>query len=788
MATTWQTASFNFSALEFLKPPLEGALEGLRFIEAILQAVLDLIKAFSFDFLNPLKAIIALILAALRVLIDQIRSTGFSVLVVHPDFSNPDASAILNSVSGSYPGFESKVVSKFYDSSDIYRPQYPNNFTVGMIVLYVGAETPGDLLGQIFALLEFIKAKNNVPRLPAPVNVKAGPILQGGDAVSQFRDLFSKQLDKSVQLEWRMPSSPGGLTRFGFAGQAVEFFNSFKYPNFIVERTGPFPLEEGASYRSPSGDIITKSIDSETRRIISQTSAAEVRAPNLNYSIKEEDGSTYRNFPKKIPIQYSGDGAVQAGQPKGANTLGTISLIRGIASGTYRFLDSDPELEEGKTYYYRVRAYFGDAKKYLELTDENSVKDSTLLEVDPIGRGFTFKFAKNKITMSRPSTVVKAVVPVTTSIRGNGSDFNVYRDTFRAIQAGILLGFELPKVYPPESGLENTARRTEQRTGWGTLSVIGGQIGPFKASFPTDRKLRNTVLFNTVARKLANVVAERVYDQPSLRVTLERRWKDRTNTVVDSLVPANKETVLTVPEFALLGIVGGITSRVPNKIEEYLAKEDAYVNGSPYDGPLPTALSTSLPGALSIEDRRKLADFLTVALATVSYRSSYLAWFTVTVGDLFPALLPFLDGFEQFLLGLLKALNSALQEIADIIKTIITKIQALASIIESIIALIDLLSIEISVGVLFVPPKNGNTDTLVEELLESENKPGDSPFGLHSGIVFTFGGPGEGAVAAINALSFVLTFGQESDIISSLTGDDGEDTGSGTASEEENCI
>src|ERR1700690_2899838 len=123
MATeSWETLSLRFSPFDPLMGPLKSALQVLETVEAVLEAILDIIKAFLIDFGNPLQAIFALLLAAVRAIINQIKSTGFSVLLVHPDFSRQDFTAVLQSVSGSYPGFENKVVSKFYDSSDIFRP------------------------------------------------------------------------------------------------------------------------------------------------------------------------------------------------------------------------------------------------------------------------------------------------------------------------------------------------------------------------------------------------------------------------------------------------------------------------------------------------------------------------------------------------------------------------------------------------------------------------------------------------------------------------------------------
>jgi hypothetical protein len=135
--------------------------------------------------------------------------------------------------------------------------------------------------------------------------------------------------------------------------------------------------------------------------------------------------------------------------------------------------------------------------------------------------------------------------------------------------------------------------------------------------------------------------------------------------------------------------------------------------------------------------------------------TTYLSWQALTVGDLFPELTAFLFDFEQFLLALLKAVESIIKAIQEIIETLLQKIRALKQIIQTILDILDLLSIELSMSVLFVSG-TGDPTTLVSALQASEDKPGDSPYGLHSGVVMTAGGPGPGFIAALDTLAFIF--------------------------------
>ncbi len=765
----WREITVKFDIFEPLLPPVEGALQALEAVEAVLEAILDLLKPFFLDLGNPLRALVALLLAAIRALINQVRSTGFSVLLVHPDFSQPDFSGVLYSVSGAYPGFESKVVGKFYDTSDEFRPQYPPGSSVAMLVLYLGADSPGDLMGLLFSLLALIKHPINLSGLPAPVSLTAKPVNQSGNAVTQFRQLFEPGLKQALQLEWRMPQSASGQASQGFAGQAVSLYNQFRFPNFVVERTGPFPQEQGQPQLSPQGEVVRIPVASQTIGKVVDGVTARYGFPTVGNlsSLREQDGSVYKHFPTRIPIKFGASGRATSGDTGGSNSSvdSALDLVGGVATGVYRFLDEDPVLRPGKTYYYRVRAFFGDSKDYVDATVGSlAAAGSPIVFTDGNQRRLR---TSPKMTIGKPSPVAKGFVPrVLRDPSGNSLAFNAYTDVYRAVQAGLLLNFDMPAVFPPGSRISNTVFRNEQRTGWGTLGSVGGQVGSLKSAYPNSGLLRDSVVFKATSRRLANKVATVLANTPQLIDMLAKQWTSTVQDVVGRLVPEVTGTTLrdSAPivgqtPWAFVGVVGGVTPHVAQKIEAYLAAEESYSDGAPLTGPCPL---TPIAGAtsVSVEERQALADFLHSSLSTVSTQTSYLSWYSLTVGDLFPALIPFIFDFEQFLKSLLKAFASALQEIVDVVETLIQKVEALAQVLRTIDEILRILNISVTVSVLSVSSSNGSADSLAQDLLASEDKPGSSPFGLHSGMVMTFGGPGAGSVAALDALGFILGIGR----------------------------
>ena len=715
--SSWETLNFKFAPFDPLKPPLQSVLTIMQTVESILESLLDLVKTFLVDFGNPVKSIIALLLAAIRAIINQIKSAGFSILLVHPDFSRGDFGAVIQSVSGGYQAFESKVVNKFYDQSDIFRPDYPPAYSVAMFVFYIGTESPIDLMTQLMALLSLIRHPVTLTGLPAPVELTVKPVFKSNDgiqqAISSFQDLFSSELDTKLVLEWRMPSSPSAANGPAFTNSLVSFYNSFRFPNFVVERS-----EIGV------GEEVLVELNTSTSgaSVFSTIEKYDFPLMNTKTEVREYNGNTYRHFSKKFPASLE------------------TGLRGGQFTGNYQYVDSDPDLVPGKSYYYRVRAYFGTPTDYLNTKEVVDVVNSkSLLRKE--GDIVRIDYGQD-VVMGLPSSVVRGFCPRPPK---GPTDFNVNSNVYDAVMAGLLLNFELP----PAAG-DDPPERVDQKIGWGSLALLGGQVGPLKLAFGRSDIIRDVVFFKWMARRLADTIAGRSYTKPELLDVMGKKWNAGVAGTVHQVLSANFS-------WGVFGIDSGITEEVPAKIDAYLSEEDNYTDGGPFNGPYPTSPRryTSENIAISPQDRQDLADFLRLCIATSS-NTSYLHWHSVTVADLFPAFIPFLFDFEQFALGLLKAVDSVLKEIEAIVENLISKIQQLEAILQTILDLIDLLSISARVGVLAVSSTNGSSQFLVDSLTSSQNKPGSAPQGLHSGMVVTFGGPNESFNAGFSAIKFIL--------------------------------
>lgn len=733
MSDSWLNLKLNIDPLAKLKPPLKSILSVLEAIEKILEALLALIKMFMLDLLNPLRALIALLLAAIRAIINQIKATGFAVLLVRPDFRRTDLRAVFNSVSGGYRAFETKVIGKMYDAGDPFRPQYTSGMNAMMMIFYIGAESPGDLMGEIMALLDLLKHPMDDVGVAAPVGLKVSTPSQSGDPASQFWKLFKpSDANKSLVLEWKMPTSASGIGSPTLVGQIASSLPSYNLgQKFLIERT---------TDDNPMGEVVYAKLESKTqgKRVENTIRKYNVPSVSTRVAVKERNGGRYRFF----KVRKKADD----------------STYLGGLTGTYRYIDT--QLEEGKAYRYRVRAYMGElSDTYVDPSIQTTGDAAAKIIKQDAKNGWVVDFGK-KVVMGKPSAVIRGYVPPQIT---DADIFNMYTDLMNAAMAAILMNFELP--YP---GAKDSATVLEQKTGWGTLSPLAGPIGWMKVEKPKAVAFSKHPFVKPAIRRVINPVLEKLRKQAQLTTRLSKLWAAGVKETVEKVLSqvgytfeGSGTTPPLVFDWGLFGLMGDVTSAKQAQIAGYLKKENPDYAASPslYSGPLPVKAGSSGAGIyVSAQERSDLADFLRLALSVNDQSGNYLQWYSITIGDLFPALVPFLFDFEQWIVALLKAIESALKELTDIIETLLQRVRDLEQLLKAIIALLEMLNIDLTVSALAVKGSNG-VDDLVQGLLNSQSKPGNKPFGLHSGYVFTAGGPGPGFTKALEALKFLVTGG-----------------------------
>lgn len=718
MADKWKTVDARISILNPISPVVDSTkvvLSAVEFADSVLSSVLGVVKAFNIDLDNPLKSFFTLLLAQIRSVLNSIRSSGFSVLVVSPDFSRQDFNSIVKSCSGSYPNFENKVVAKFYDTSDISRPEIPAGSNVAMMVFYLGSDNPQDLFLQLNALLQLIKVPDVVTGLPAPVELKASPILKDGSVVHTVQGLLNRDLDSAISLQWKMPELPNATKLPGFINSLGSVISNYRLPSFIVERSET-PLGESIYYNSN-----TLTVGKNVTRVTDKYNSPRPQTGGL---VIEEDGTVYRHFLKKFVVRGS-------------------DLLEGDFTGTYRYIDKDPTLERGKTYFYRVRAFFGDEFEYITSVTADKVKSDCIVEDE---NKAIVRFNKSrKFVLGSPSPTIKGTSPRISQSRD--SDFNAYDCMYRAVKAGVMLNFDFKKVETTDDTLKL------RQSGFGSLSILAGQTVPLKYAFPDSKKLIGSLGFQTSCRRLVNTSLSKVFESPRLNEELKSLWESGAYKAVTTVESFLNTGSVSFPRITISG------SDYDKRVLDYLIVPDSYPDSITKSddgkfqlpGPIPTQV-LEFDTYVDPGDRLALESFIQMAINSSNTEVGHLVWHTVTIGDLFPATVPFLFDIEQYIIAALQSYENAAKNIESILSTLQARIQSLESALRSIEALKQLIDVSLKSSVLFYASNNGSTDSLVQALKQSEDKPFNSELGFHSGIVFVAGGPGEGAVAPLKAL------------------------------------
>jgi hypothetical protein len=708
---SWDSLTIKFSSdpLDALRPPLQALLSALEALEAILEPLLDLLKNFLIDLINALRAAVALILAAIRAIINQILSTGVASLLIRPQFELGDLEQAIYSVAGAYPGFESALIGKFYDEGDIFRPQFPPGSFASMLILYIGADSPGDLLLNLFALIRLLRDPI-IFKPPPPIELRAVPVQRSGEAIVQFRNIFNSDLDNSLVVEWKLLKNPRPASSLGLFNALATVYNSFVIPNFIIERS-----------QSPNGRVIFRELDTTTVDESVRSFAARVGyfTDASLVPLREEDGSVYRHFETKVNLT-------------GANA----STFEGALTGTFRYVDRFTELKNpqdaiGKPFYYRVRSYFGDASNYLSITGSLS-KDKPKVKQDQ--DKFLIAYGPNntlgRATLSAPSNIARGVIYKTYV-----GDFNPFESIVDAIRAGVLLNFDKPY----QSQVENKKDPefiSELKTGYGTLSLLEGYFNdPISGQKVFNRRassLIDSIFFKTATNRLANIVIGAIYKQSRILDVLNTQWSEGVGATVKKVL--NFKTALTTRS----SFQGPAAIVVDYGFDiDALAAGDSSVPPEEVPPPVEGQAGSFF---VTVDEREALASFLRLALTGLGGTGYFPYWRSITLADLLPPLHNLLFNIDQFLAQLLNAVENALKAITDIIEQILQKIRALEQLIRAILELLDMLNIEVKASVLFITTDNG-VDGLVEELKNSENKPGTSNFGLHSGLILVGGAP-----------------------------------------------
>lgn len=419
----WKSFVLEVPGKDLLEPVRE-VLEALLILLEILKTILETIKAFLIDFGNPIRALVEALIKLIEELFLALKASGFFAYI---DVPKPELDPNFNLIGGGATAFTQRFKASLFDTRDFNRPQPRIGSTKsGFIILMVDASDPFTLIRRIMQLLRFFGKELTSPRYAAATDFRAGPVGDSGDPIIDVASVFTSGPIKSILLSWTLPSSTETPDP-GFTDAVAKVAAEFNPPNFLIEKSeivNPTSAKiELADMGTPeaTGQVIFErptNIDASLGGRFAKTEGVQVLKLE---PLRDTQGDLVIKFQKYIKV------------PVGLDILGQL--------GTFRYIDT--EVEIGKRYFYRVRAYSGDlavdgdgqligaATSTVQLkTGMSSNKETPVFE-------FPSETAAKEVVMGVPSAIVEVTIPVET-------DFDVVGNLIRVFLTAFSLDFQTP--------------------------------------------------------------------------------------------------------------------------------------------------------------------------------------------------------------------------------------------------------------------------------------------------------------------------------------------------------
>lgn len=439
MASDWNALEIKIPGKDLLEN-VRGGLEALILFMDIVKALLETVSLFLIDFGNPIRPLVEALLKLIQQLFNSLKQTG---LYGWFDIPNPLQDPNFDRYKGGYQGLVERFKGSLFDGKDPFRPQpIPSIDQSGFVLIVADSKTVFGMLHLMKVLLRFFGKEVLSAKYAAPANVKSFPAgrkagaLAGGsnyDPILQVASVFGAEL-KGIALEWSLatnqyPPDPGFQDLMGTV--SAELIPQY----WLIERTS-----------NPQGPIlVTQTVTTNFEDKRGKQLSREVR-------VRDENGDYFHKFEKYTVINPSSE---------------TSTFILGQL-GTFRYIDTD--VEPGKTYKYRIRAYSGPLKVTDgELTLDEPVFDTTRNEY--IQR-WPSSDSSTSVVMGRPSPLIFGRIP---EIPANFDVITCLENTFRmAFALGFHLDLANGSTFDDEG--RNTGSTSVTQIGAGSLAGLGGPL------------------------------------------------------------------------------------------------------------------------------------------------------------------------------------------------------------------------------------------------------------------------------------------------------------------------
>jgi hypothetical protein len=698
----WQSFAIQIPGQDLLESVRE-VLETLVVYLEVLKTMLETVKSFLIDFGNPIKAIVEALIALILTLFESLRRTGIYALYDLPDMRRDPR---LENCRGGYQAFVNRFKGSLLDSRDPNRPQPIAGATKsGFVLLVVDAEGIVGLIRMITLLMKFFGKEFLSPQYPAPANFKVLPVGTTGDPIIALAKLFQEK-PTSVVVEWALPpaSRPGDP---GFSDLVQAFSIDFIPPKFLIEKSAVNPYVELSSDLLGDPDAVGQVT------ILVDTNFEDRGQPGKRIKrkvrLQDQNNDPFIKFQKYIDI----------------DTTSLTSILGQL--GTFRYIDKDVEV--GKTYYYRVRAYSGD------LTINGTSVAFSAPEINVVDQ-VPFVQWPGEVVMGKSTPVAQVRLPVI-------PDFDVIENLKRVFQVAYSFNFHLPmeKGATFDSlGLPVEPTLASQ-VGAGSLTQYAGPLVAFKW-VPIVGKAASATSVGAAQRYIPDPATGQLPEQPWQMYSVRSNSTRMATIIAGAMLESNSAEAFRA---LMLGpLPKGQPTLTPKPPSDSLSSMVFALTAIGDDGNV--SLDTAvLTGTAFVDPYVRLN-----ILAVINYVKGFTLvgtppdWIQISLlRDIIPWSAQLLYELLAKIQALLDAYKGIIDEIKAFIDLIIRKIDTLERFIQYLISILDfILSLSLGVYILSAPEIEGDVNTWMELVDNAGGSPPPSgPDGYTAGVALAYMAP-----------------------------------------------
>ena len=695
----WKSLQIEIPGKDLLEP-VRGALEGLLILLETLKAILDTIKVFLIDFGNPIRALVEALIGLIEELLLSLKATGAFALFHVP---NPLEDPNFENHRG-FDAFTEVFKQSLYDAKDFNRPQpRPGSTTGGFVLLLVAADAPFTLIGKIKQLMEFFNRDFSSPRYESPQNLKAAPLGPGGDPILSVADVFSKS-PTSLGLTWDLPTS-SETPDLGFSDVISRVANEFVPPNFLIEKsTGINPTAEllDASELLVAG-----------------------KAGRVEQGLEKRVAGTTSTAIQRVPLRDTYDDLVI----KFTECIVVDTTITGVVGqlGRMRYVDDD--VEPGKTYYYRVRAFSGS----LDITGDGQINFAAAKakggKAEPkVSWPSSSQDPEAICVVGRPSSIVSVTMPPDL---GDAATFDVVGNLRRVFQAAFTCDFHR-QIQPPAL------------VGEGSLTKLAGPSAGFSSE--AVFKSISGAPGSTTAAKLSSLTSVGRVEFPWENRGVRRQAARLADALGSAFLEAGGSTLESFR--TLLQAPSGVlsSSNLAGALEKLTSTTAADLEQA----------TTFLAAYEDEPFRQSLLEVVTL-LKGLTGGGIPPDWVSVSpLRDIVPWSGEIIYTLLDKIQALVDAFNGVMSELNDFISLLSRKIDTLERLLEQLISVLDVIeSLQIGAFVLVVPEIQGTVDDWAAQVDEAGGTvPPSGPGGYSAGVALAYVGPNIAAIKSAFSLMF----------------------------------